>query len=633
MESSTIIKLRQAESTDVDTNGSYTIALKESVILEKGDIAKVHTAIIDTTAESIVELPTKTRVTMGIGKYIRNYRVADTATTPASYNYTAIPATAPMPDLETPVSFVATINASESDDYIITEIGVFPRNQDILRDFGGIDLLFNHIEIGSETIRPCKVPIPSMPIAKHMGKPVMFPVNQLIRTKLFQNINTAHDLRTSRLQLPFAIKTVNGTEPYKPTEGDEESFIVFGNNGNPIETGRSIINPFIEDLTFDLNAGTYTPQELTTIISDKMANLQSGGIVGDQVNVPGKLSYPVNSPCLRTLYDINDRIALINGAPQFILMPEAVKDKPSGGAYYLEPVIEANVANRTTDKNLLIGANEVSLNYDENLQKLNFDILHFPIYGGPASELVPIIAYSSGNNTGGDAQVALPVLPQISNAGIFFTSLTSQEILEDSDRKEYLGNQTSFWSQLGFQDVVVTSSHDFKNPIDPTGTNVIPCAITFDVGTHITGVFLSLDSIVDKSQGGVQLVPTIAGAESTLTTPIISNREFNNVINNEGYYLLEIGMNLPQKMIGGATSQNTTSNRLQSIIGKYFSQNGNFLQDDGAGSIVYQHQSDIPQVISELSVRVLHADQSPPEPHELGVHNSVFLEIIKSNNQ
>jgi hypothetical protein len=116
-----------------------------------------------------------------------------------------------------------------------------------------------------------------------------------------------------------------------------------------------------------------------------------------------------------------------------------------------------------------------------------------------------------------------------------------------------------------------------------------------------------------------------------LTTPIISSREFNNVENNEGYYLLEIGTNIPQKMVGGATNEQTTSNKVQSIIGKYYSQNGNFLQDDGSGSIVYEHQSDIPQILSDLNVRILHADLTPPEENEIGPKNSVFLEIIKTS--
>jgi len=258
------------------------------------------------------------------------------------------------------------------------------------------------------------------------------------------------------------------------------------------------------------------------------------------------------------------------------------------------------------------------------LQKLNFDIIHFPIYGGPGpTELTPIIDYIVGNDSAGNP---LPLTPQVSQGGIFFTRLESKEIKTLVDGTVIEGVNTDFWTQLGFDDAVVQPSFDTLNPV----SGIIQCQIEFKVGQHITSAYVGLDSIVDKAVGGTQLVATNGGSETTLTTPIISSREFNNVVNNEGYYLLEIGMNLPQRMVGGATNEQTTSNKVQSIIGKYYSQDGNFLQDDGSGSIVYQHHSDIPQILSELSVRVLHADLSPPEENEIGSKNSVFLEIIKT---
>ena len=82
-------------------------------------------------------------------------------------------------------------------------------------------------------------------------------------------------------------------------------------------------------------------------------------------------------------------------------------------------------------------------------------------------------------------------------------------------------------------------------------------------------------------------------------------------------------------MIGGNTEGATGSNRVQSIVGRYFQQQGNFLQDNGAGSIVYEHVG-LPQMITDLDVRVVHPDGAPPNPNELGVSNSVFLEIVKT---
>jgi len=83
-------------------------------------------------------------------------------------------------------------------------------------------------------------------------------------------------------------------------------------------------------------------------------------------------------------------------------------------------------------------------------------------------------------------------------------------------------------------------------------------------------------------------------------------------------------------MIGGVLKDGarTGSNKVQSIITKYFT-SGNFLQESGAGSVVYTHQGE-PQMINDFDVRVVHPDFSAPSNDELGQRNSVFLEIIKA---
>ena len=121
----------------------------------------------------------------------------------------------------------------------------------------------------------------------------------------------------------------------------------------------------------------------------------------------------------------------------------------------------------------------------------------------------------------------------------------------------------------------------------------------------------------------------MVNSATSQTTPIVSNREFDKTTNDEGYLLVEIGVKLPQEMIGGHSHNGSTgSNKVQSIIGKYFT-NGNFLQDSGAGSIVYQHNG-APQLLSDLDVRVIHPDGTTPDNNELGESNSVFLEIVKT---
>ena len=87
-------------------------------------------------------------------------------------------------------------------------------------------------------------------------------------------------------------------------------------------------------------------------------------------------------------------------------------------------------------------------------------------------------------------------------------------------------------------------------------------------------------------------------------------------------------MNLPQKMVGGSINENTTSNKVQAIMGKYFTA-GNFLQSQGEGQIVYQHSGE-PTLLSDLQVNIRNPDMSLPADNDLGEKNSVFLEVIKT---
>ena len=119
--------------------------------------------------------------------------------------------------------------------------------------------------------------------------------------------------------------------------------------------------------------------------------------------------------------------------------------------------------------------------------------------------------------------------------------------------------------------------------------------------------------------------------ETSLTIPIIANREFDVSARDEGFFLIEVGFKFPQMMIGGQFGDNLTNNNIQSIVGKYFTGSNNFLQDTGAGSIIYEHHGE-PELLSDLSVRILLPDGSIPSTTELGPKNTIFLEIIKTQD-
>ncbi len=84
-------------------------------------------------------------------------------------------------------------------------------------------------------------------------------------------------------------------------------------------------------------------------------------------------------------------------------------------------ILEYDTSALSSATDPVIGANEISLNYDDNLKKLNFDALHMPFYVGggtpPAQGGQPGLTYPSLSaflqpKTGGGTKI--PHLPQSS---------------------------------------------------------------------------------------------------------------------------------------------------------------------------------------------------------------------------
>jgi len=263
----------------------------------------------------------------------------------------------------------------------------------------------------------------------------------------------------------------------------------------------------------------------------------------------------------------------------------------------------------------VIGASQISLNFDTNLKKLNFDLLQTPFYIDPGNgERVPGVIYPP---TGVTVPGGNPIVqePQQAYGGIAFTQLSPP----------------SFWQSLGFDGLLATVNPDNDVITLDNSAQAKSVKITALVGTQITGTFLGNDLIIDK--GATYTTPAQGDVITSLTTPIVANRTFDQVSNDEGYYLIEVGMKMPQKLIGGQVNRgqgsfSTSSNKVQGIMGKYFT-SGNFLQDTGSASITYTHIGE-PQLVSELDVRITHADGSPPLVNELGEKNSIFMELIST---
>ena len=608
MESSTLIKLRQKEATNITQNGAYNISLKESVTLEQGDVVKLHTAILDTSTESFITLENDTPISVDVATYVRNYTL-DAPLTQHFQKQLPSPIEASQPDLN--LLMPCFENAITGDHYKLLSFTCFARRAGKTKEIT-IEYSFRDPVTGLSTTG--SVVVPPFAGISHASKGFVVPINRLILGRNVVLLNTNADLESHHIADGSGAETAPFFDvPQTPV---------------PSPSGNEVHNQlFTRTLDWTIPAGRYYPAEIATIINDEMSQLDSLGTLGYDVALN---KYPVESPFLQTFHQVNH---LVTGGEADGGIDKPLNYNPSVVTLTEDPtdLCQFDVTDLTSTNDPVFGANEVSLNYDDNLKKLNFDALHFPFYvgtggagggGQPGTKYPPLPpTYLAPNPAEGQPghNSAIPHIPQTCYAGVFFTKMTPVD----------------FWTrQLGFvnlivtpeiSDALITGRKDNQIPVSQTMADIYPVKVFLTPGVNIVTAFNGLDNIIPKTD--TAYIPTLGEVATTLTTPIISSREFDTPHNDEGYYLIEVGMNIPQKMIGGAIAENTTSNKVQGIMGKYFT-SGNFLQSQGQGAIVYEHEGD-PVLLSDLAVTIRNPDMTLPADNDLGEKNSIFLEVIK----
>ena len=629
MEKSTIIKLRQSEANEVDVNGSYRVSLSKGITLEEGDEVKVHSVILDTSAESVVTLDKDVPVIMGVGKYIRNFDGVNAIPfSPGVVPYI-------LPDLKNQVLCTrSTFSGAEYDvGFLVIEPTQGREIDDGTKNKGPYISTWQFKDPVSGKLTQRTIPIGPYKARKHRTINPIQAVGFFIQDKSFVCLDTRKELKKHGIE-PFTfVQSITEKSQANLQSGGGPCFM---NDGKPVPTGSGFLNVREELCEFTIPAGSYEPAELAQIVNDNMTKIDSLGPVGDDYST---FKFPINNPFLSTIAQQHHKItAATELNSEMFFNPEGEGEDDLAGIQFIEDVYFTGAAKISTPaEDFLIGGTQVSMNYDENLKKLNFDSLHQPIYVKPLGattgvpgimfpptpQVMPVQTWPPDNTTPDPNSVIVAQEAQVSRGGNFFTRL----------------QPTSFWATLGFSDLVVQTPNAKSSLTLATGEILFPLIIDLKLGKNIVGALPTIDIFVQKvatpgPTGGTGfpvkgLAPVLQDTENSFTTPILASRRFNEISVDEGYYLLEIGFKLPQTMIGGHLNDNsqTGSNRVQSIITKYFT-SGNFLQDTGSGSVVYTHHGE-PQMLNDLDVKIVHPDFSSPSNDELGNKNSVFLEVIK----
>ena len=656
IEKNILIKLRQNEASSVPmNNGNYNIILAEPVLLEEGDQARVHTAIIDSSAPNIITIENDIDIEMDVCRYIRyneNYELAAGGpagnvgvaaenfmtlsgvpylpTAPPIQNTSARRIAADISKKPTQnMYFASIVNKVGSNAY--TVLGISAQRDD--RGRGSIrwgDVVIHFEAISAVTGRST-----SFPVYIPGRSPVYHFVDANVNIEIIGNDG-------------FSDFTVIENDAFLKSYGiDPNSFTP----GGPYESTGIRYGPLIpstdeevhcemytQTLKFKIPARRYEPAELCTVINDYMSTLGPDfRKLQNQNTTLFPTEFVVDNPFLGTIKEMSQKITAIpkvdgqTSVHRLKFLPGNDDDLPITSA------LDFDIATITAAKNdMFIGAEEVALSYDPILKKISFSVLHFPIYvsttgDGSASAdsdtFAPGVKWVDGKITptyGGAMITGLRPVEFWTNQMGFTTNIGIPQY-----------NQDFFWEKPGlpYLPTIPGAGGESVPAVSPSGDKIFPFKLRGIIGTNVTSAFLGLDVPIQKNASyfatNVAVLDQTINTLTSLTTPIWSNRTFNTSPNDEGYFLIEINYNFKQKMVG-AHGVNA-SNNIQCITGKYFTGTNNFLQDQGGGSIDYQHIGE-PQLLTDISVRILNADGSNPITTDLGAINSIFIEISKAIN-
>lgn len=690
---------RQVESSDIIQNGVYNTTLDRPITLEAGDQVSIKSATLNVVQDSIripvggldVELQgLKYLVNYNINRYF-NYRagnsVHDGVVAPLfNYGGTAPSNAATNPPTgDNELYWLANANANSAahTPYYILNVAVVPLTKGRGGKRYGGDLLLRYTDPATpDKVLQSKVTchIPSYQedeYEKHNPIPLPEDARKKYPTHFFQvkcaDIGGKPSIEVDPSMELFTINVLSVTFPEDPA--------VVGQPITPA-TDSYEISPQTFTWKATIPEGDYTPLEMAGILTNLLAPVEVNGPTSANYNHNDggawdeeEMEFGSTSPFLETILQnqrtLNRRTAATPNTtnqmcftnasrPVSLLDPSLADNAGTIAQKFSVDAMKAEYNAASTPfvapLDRWVGTDSISISFDENENKMKFDVAHFPVYvnstgGTPGSlnaDAKPGIVY---NETPADASsVSAPSGLAKAYSGVAFTAMSPQ----------------SFWeTSLGFSNntVVVNPNSVVCNfPIDSGAVQNSFTVSNVIAGQTITEAFAGLSVPVINSSdrqyapgtlpggdpgpvsyGGefAQPISTTTGvgtgAEVTVadTVAMFGGKTFNQELQNAGYFLIDVANNFQTDFVGNRISAQTSSHSTNgqdtmSIVSRYYTSN-NYLTNQGPGNVVYTHpEGALPQLLTELKIRVKNPDGSFVSEGILGDENTVFVSIDRA---
>ena len=598
-----LIRLKQPAGTLV--NGDYTVNVGNTpLLIEDGTEIALKSAYIDTRqagGNSIEITADNQNISITAGMYMMRQETLTTYNAFTSNSGETAPATtAPNPDGK---NYVLSKKANNTAMRYVTAVTLNSS------PFLGPPAVFGDTLVQFKFLDPAKQDGSFKTFSCYFpqevaGNPSVGQVSKADATKVF-NIHMLRKSNTSSAKDDFFL---DPSDPYGGNAEFAEKFPVIASE--EVDAGGHM-TPVLNTFSYTLPLGHYSPDALAKAMGDEMARFSMSS------SAPNK--FEPNTSLVETVSNRPSR------SPFFTTTGQLDTDTAYGVSLNSERyLVSTDLANptilaTTEATSITLGASQITLIYDPEINKFIFQQLHTNITdGGGKSQL----RYQNINNTGTEFFLA------DKHSGIFFTDLQPASLWQDT-----MGFGANANVVVGLDPNKTVRSYGSD---DGTGSfvanvnlvNVILSQVTLKEGVNITSNFAGIDSAVRKDGSYYQelAVTNTTAVETFDLLSIVAPLEpfFDSVLQHP-YFMVEIS-GFPSSSIRNLDSDNSS---IRAIISKYYSTDNFTIQSSAEGSLVYVHRG-ASFYLNSLHTRILDPNESPAD--SIGANNTLFLEVVKKSN-
>ena len=364
-------------------------------------------------------------------------------------------------------------------------------------------------------------------------------------------------------------------------------------------------SPVSGRVELDLKAGSYTPQQIANVITNKLSSVNNKDLQGDSIpgGVPNIDQLNSGSQLYRnaTTDTLVNEGFFLDSYTNSVWDPAVVRRfryvaQAQGGA----PLAPSDSYSPT----FFVGTDQIALDYDDVSETFQWSFIHKPTTDPDNNGEISNVLYRSTMALPLGAEYVGPLKTQSKMTGIFFTKL----------------EPANFWESLGFD-------------INSITVNISDGVNVDEVRNKTTDNQIGLSTISLRSPAGNSMIvnqtytdPRPLPIQSLLTftaenniVPLKASRTYK--ASNSPFYLISLEFG-PSNNYSDADK---VYNHIFAVVGKYFQAN-DFVMITGDSSIPHIHQG-AGYMISSFKVKIL--DKNKNLVRNLGPNSTIFLELIQ----